>query len=56
VPHNSRAPRRGGLLGCPVQLISVDDKTDASLVAGIYRQLLDDDQVDLVLGGYGNNS
>ena len=47
---------RGGLLGRPVRLICVDDKTDASLVAGIYRQLLDDEQVDLVIGGYGNNS
>jgi len=48
--------RRGGLLGRPVQLICVDDKTDASLVAGIYEKLLDVEKVDLVIGGYGNNS
>jgi branched-chain amino acid transport system substrate-binding protein len=48
--------RRGGLLGRPIQLICVDDKTDASLVPGIYEKLLDLDKVDLVIGGYGNNS
>jgi branched-chain amino acid transport system substrate-binding protein len=48
--------RRGGLLGRPVQLVCVDDKTDASLVPGIYEKLLDVDHVDLVIGGYGNNS
>ena len=48
--------RRGGLLGRPVQLVCVDDKSDASLVPAIYEKLLDVDKVDLVLGGYGNNS
>ena len=48
--------RRGGLLGRPVQLVCVDDKSDASLVAAIYEKLLDVEKVDLVLGGYGNNS
>jgi branched-chain amino acid transport system substrate-binding protein len=47
---------KGGLLGRPVELVCVDDKTDASLVAGIYEKLLDVDHVDLVIGGYGNNS
>src|ERR1700690_2433198 len=50
------ANRRGGLLGRPVELICFDDKTDASLVPGIYEKLLDVDKVDLVIGGYGNNS
>ena len=46
----------GGLLGRPVQLICHDDQTNASLVRGLYEQLLDVDKVDLVIGGYGNNS
>jgi branched-chain amino acid transport system substrate-binding protein len=48
--------RKGGLLGRPIQLVCVDDKTDASLVPGIYEKLLDIDHVDLIIGGYGNNS
>jgi branched-chain amino acid transport system substrate-binding protein len=47
---------RGGLLGRPVQLICYDDRADASLVPGIYKRLMDEDQVDLVIGGYGTNS
>jgi branched-chain amino acid transport system substrate-binding protein len=47
---------RGGLLGRPVELVRVDDHADASRVAGIYTQLLDEDHVDLVIGGYGTNS
>jgi branched-chain amino acid transport system substrate-binding protein len=37
-------------------LICHDDQTNASLVRGLYEQLLDVDKVDLVIGGYGNNS
>jgi branched-chain amino acid transport system substrate-binding protein len=48
--------RTGGLLGRPVELICYDDGTDASGVAGIYRRLLDDDRVDLIVGGYGTNT
>ncbi|WP_249146665.1 amino acid ABC transporter substrate-binding protein [Bradyrhizobium sp. AUGA SZCCT0042] len=48
--------RRGGLLGRPVELICYDDGADASRVPGIYRRLLDDDRVDLVIGGYGTNT
>jgi branched-chain amino acid transport system substrate-binding protein len=48
--------RRGGLLGRGVKLVCVDDKSDASLVPAIYEKLLDVEKVDLVLGGYGNNS
>jgi branched-chain amino acid transport system substrate-binding protein len=48
--------RRGGLLGRPVELICYDDRADASLVPGIYTRLMDEDQVDLVIGGYGTNS
>lgn len=48
--------RRGGLLGRPVQMICLDDETNPQLVAGIYKRLLDDEVVDLVIGGYGDNS
>ncbi len=48
--------RRGGLLGRPVELICHDDQADASKVPGLYRQLLDEDRVDLVFGGYGTNT
>jgi len=48
--------RRGGLLGRPVQLICLDDQTNPKLVADIYKRLLDDENVDLVIGGYGDNS
>jgi len=47
---------RGGLLGRPVELICYDDHADASRVPGIYRRLMDDVRVDLVVGGYGTNT
>jgi branched-chain amino acid transport system substrate-binding protein len=48
--------RRGGLLGRPVELVCYDDQADASKVADLYRHLMDEDKVDLVIGGYGTNS
>jgi branched-chain amino acid transport system substrate-binding protein len=47
---------RGGLLGRPVELVCYDDRADASLVPGIYQRLMDEDKVDLVIGGYGTNT
>src|SRR5580698_8872947 len=47
---------RGGLLGRRVELVCIDDKTDPTSVAGIYQSLLADEEVDLLLAGYGNNS
>jgi branched-chain amino acid transport system substrate-binding protein len=47
---------RGGLLGRSVELVCYDDRADASLVPGIYQRLMDVDQVDLVIGGYGTNT
>jgi branched-chain amino acid transport system substrate-binding protein len=47
---------RGGLLGRHVELVCIDDKTDPNSVPGIYKSLLTDDKVDLLLAGYGNNS
>lgn len=48
--------RRGGLLGRPVELVRYDDHADAALVPGLYKRLLDEDKVDLVIGGYGTNT
>jgi len=48
--------RRGGLLGRPVELVRYDDRADASLVPGIYERMMDEDKVDLVIGGYGTNT
>ncbi len=47
---------QGGLLGRPVELVCYDDHADASLVPDLYKRLMDEDHVDLVIGGYGTNS
>ena len=46
----------GGLLGRPVELVCLDDQTNPKLVADLYQRLLDAEQVDVVVGGYGDNS
>jgi branched-chain amino acid transport system substrate-binding protein len=46
---------RGGLLGRPVKLVYYDDQTNPAMVPGIYTKLLDIDNVDLIIGGYGTN-
>ncbi|MCU1494211.1 MAG: branched-chain amino acid transporter substrate-binding protein [Acidimicrobiaceae bacterium] len=51
-----RVNARGGLLGRQVQLVCVDDRSDAAAVTGVYESLLSEEKVDLLLGGYGNNS
>lgn len=48
--------RRGGLLGHPVELVCYDDEGDASRVAPLYKRLIEEDRVDLVIGGYGTNT
>jgi branched-chain amino acid transport system substrate-binding protein len=48
--------RRGGLLRRPVEFVCYDDQAHASLVPGIYKRLMDEDRVDLVIGGYGTNT
>lgn len=47
---------RGGLLGRPVELVCHDDQGEASRCAALYAQLIDDERVDLVVGGYGTAS
>ncbi|KAB1085365.1 ABC transporter substrate-binding protein [Neorhizobium galegae] len=48
--------KRGGLLGRQVELVCYDDQADATRVADLYKQLIEEDNVDLVIGGYGTNS
>ncbi|MBO6784570.1 MAG: amino acid ABC transporter substrate-binding protein, partial [Alphaproteobacteria bacterium] len=47
--------KAGGLLGRPVELVFYDDQTNPKNVPGIYAKLLDVDQVDLIVSGYGTN-
>jgi branched-chain amino acid transport system substrate-binding protein len=47
---------RGGILGRPVELLCLDDETKPDTVAALYQRLLDTEKVDLVIGGYGDNS
>jgi branched-chain amino acid transport system substrate-binding protein len=48
--------RKGGLLARKVEIICIDDETNPKLVPEIYKRLIDDEEVDLVVGGYGDNS
>jgi branched-chain amino acid transport system substrate-binding protein len=48
--------RSGGLLGRAVEMVCIDDETNPNLVPDIYKRLLDDEKVDLLVGGYGDNS
>jgi branched-chain amino acid transport system substrate-binding protein len=47
---------RGGILGRPVELLCLDDATNPNTVSALYERLLDTEKVDLVIGGYGDNS
>jgi branched-chain amino acid transport system substrate-binding protein len=44
---------QGGLLGRPVEFVYYDDQTTSANVPKIYTKLLNVDQVDLVVSGYG---
>ena len=46
---------RGGLLGRQVELICIDDRSNMFLVSDIYKKLLEEEKVDLIIGGYGAN-
>jgi branched-chain amino acid transport system substrate-binding protein len=47
---------KGGLLGRPVEFVYYDDQTTPANVPKIYTKLLNVDDVDLVVSGYGTNS
>lgn len=47
---------RGGILGRPVELVCLDDETNPNTVSALYERLLDTEKVDLIIGGYGDNS
>lgn len=46
--------KKGGLLGRPVKLILYNDKSDKQLTRNLYRKLITEDRVDLVLSPYGS--
>src|SRR6266481_2890046 len=46
---------KGGLLGRQVKLVYYDDQTNPATIPGIYTKLLDIDNVDLIVSGYGTN-
>jgi hypothetical protein len=48
--------KNGKVLGRPVQLACFDDQTNPHLIADLYQWLLDVERVDLLIGGYGDNS
>ena len=45
--------QKGGILGRTVKIIFYDDKSRADLVGGLYRKLIEEDNVDLVFSPYG---
>lgn len=47
---------RGGLLGRKIELVCYNDNGESLQVADIYKKLLDEEKVDLVIGGYGTNT
>ena len=43
--------KKGGVLGRPLELVHYDDGSDASKANGFGKRLIDDDKVDLLVGG-----
>jgi branched-chain amino acid transport system substrate-binding protein len=43
--------KKGGVLGRPLQLVYYDDGSDAGKANGFAKRLIDDDKVDLIVGG-----
>ncbi|MGC8660288.1 MAG: amino acid ABC transporter substrate-binding protein [Desulfomonilaceae bacterium] len=46
---------QGGINGRPVELIFYDDKSDPATTAKLTEQLITNDKVDLLLGGFGSS-
>ncbi|WP_306603127.1 ABC transporter substrate-binding protein [Azonexus sp.] len=43
--------KKGGVIGRPLQLVHYDDGSDANKANGFAKRLIDDDKVDLIVGG-----
>jgi branched-chain amino acid transport system substrate-binding protein len=43
--------KKGGVIGRPLQLVHYDDGSDAGKANGFAKRLLDDDKVDILVGG-----
>ena len=43
--------KKGGVLGRPLQLVHYDDGSDANKANGFAKRLIDDDKVDVMVGG-----
>lgn len=43
--------KKGGVLGRPLQLVHYDDGSDASKANGFTKRLIEDDKVDILVGG-----
>ncbi len=43
--------KKGGVLGRPLELVHYDDGSDASKANGFAKRLIEDDKVDLLIGG-----
>ncbi len=43
--------KKGGVLGRQIQLVHYDDGSDANKANGFAKRLIDDDKVDLIVGG-----
>ncbi len=43
--------KKGGVLGRPLQLVHYDDGSDANKANGFGKRLIDDDKVDILVGG-----
>jgi branched-chain amino acid transport system substrate-binding protein len=43
--------KKGGVLGRPLQLVHYDDGSDAGKANGFGKRLIDDDKVDIMVGG-----
>lgn len=48
--------KKGGLLGRRVELVCIDDESNTMKIPGIYKKLIVEEKVDLVMGGYGVSS
>jgi branched-chain amino acid transport system substrate-binding protein len=46
-----RINKAGGVLGRPLQLVHYDDGTDANKANGFAKRLIEDDKVDILVGG-----